>query len=144
MRVDVIPHTVTGQLWWGRAYADDMEEAPGSHEACEALLQARAPAESVLTGRLLEAWLQYRSMIFRRQVRGTCPHDALTVAEAVYPGVFVGQGPRGHLLIHEWAGFGTFVCDPAGPHRLAATVDADPFLRLLTAALRPTESDYTG
>jgi hypothetical protein len=48
--------------------------------------QATAPPESEVVGRLLKTWLYYRSGIFFRDVRGTCPHDALTVAEAIYPG----------------------------------------------------------
>lgn len=48
---------------------------------------------------------------------GTCPHDAITTAEAVYPGRFA-EYARGRLLIHEWAGFAAFVLDPEGPHRI--------------------------
>ena len=30
----------------------------------------------------------YRTSIFHRDVKGTCPHDPLTTAEALYPGIY--------------------------------------------------------
>lgn len=35
-----------------------------------------------LVGVMLEKWLEYRSQTFGRPIRGTCPHDALTLAVA--------------------------------------------------------------
>lgn len=144
LRIDVVDDHVTTQLWWGRGFDDDdPDEDPEAASACLELLDAEAPPEAVVVGRLLREWLTYRSTIFRQQVRGTCPHDALAVAEAVYPGRFVQPTPRGHLLVHAWAAFGTFVCAPAGPHRLGATVRRDEFLRFLTGHLRPTRARPT-
>jgi len=51
-----------------------------------------------VVGRLLKTWLYYRSGIFFRDVRGTCPHDALTVAEAIYP----GSSPHHQEKIHKF------------------------------------------
>lgn len=48
--------------------------------------QATEPAEAEVVGNLLSVWLYYRSSIFYRDVNGTCPHDPLTTAEALYPG----------------------------------------------------------
>lgn len=139
LRVDLVDHHVTGQLWWGRGFdADDSDDDPEAAQACLDLLAAEAPPEAAVVGRLLGEWLAYRSLIFRRQVRGTCPHDALTVAEAVYPGRFVTPTPAGYLLVHRWAAFGTFVPRAGGPHRLSAAVDRAAFLPFLTAHLRPT------
>ena len=66
----------------------------------------------------------------------------LTVAEAVYHGRFVEYTAPGHLLVHEWAAFATFVCGEGGPHRLGRTVRAEPFVRFLTEHLMPEASDY--
>lgn len=141
LRVDLVDHHVTGQLWWGRGFdADDSDDDPEAAQACLDLLAADAPPEAAVVGRLLREWLAYRSLIFRRQVRGTCPHDALTVAEAVYPGRFVTPTPAGHLLVHRWAAFGTFVPRAGGPHRLSAAVDHAAFLPFLTGHLRPTRT----
>ena len=106
-----------------------------SSESCRALLAATAPGHAAAVGALLRVWLDYRSELFGLPIHGTCPHDALTVAEAVYPGRFVGFGARGHLLIHAWAGFATFVPSSEGPHRLASTVQARPFIDFLSGHL---------
>jgi hypothetical protein len=92
-------------------------------------------------------------MVFFTPVTGTCPHDPLTVAEAVYPGfffcltIFLLTGrfvkyARGHLMIHEWAGFPTFVLDPKGPHRIGVSISDDDFLMFLTKYLLPTMYIY--
>jgi purine nucleosidase len=128
--IDVIGHEVTGQLWWGAPDA-------ASSAACQALRDAAAPAESAVVARLLDVWLRYRSMIFGHRVNGTCPHDPLTVAEAVYPGRFVEFSEPGCLMVHEWAAFGTFACVPGGKHRMARSVGARPFLDFLSRHLAP-------
>jgi purine nucleosidase len=128
--IDVVGHVVTSQLWWGAP--DD-----STSEACRALRSATAPAESTVVGRLLDVWLQYRTAIFGRRIDGTCPHDPLTVSEAIHPGRFIEFTAPGHLMIHEWAAFGTFVCVPGGPHRLARSVAVRPFLDYLSARLAP-------
>jgi hypothetical protein len=113
--------TVTNKLWW-------------DGEPCLRLMHAVAPPESKIVGILLQVWLEYRSHIFFRAIRGTCPHDPLTVGESVYPGRFV-QYARGHLMIHEWAGFSSFVLDPLGPHRIGVSVQRDAFLNFLSEHL---------
>jgi inosine-uridine nucleoside N-ribohydrolase len=144
MSIDVIPHVITGQLWWGQgiAGADNTRELEEARDACLSLLEATAPQESVIVSKLLSAWLEYRSVIFRTIIRGTCPHDALTTAEAVYPGRFVEFTEPGHVLIHEWAGFATFVCGSNGPHRLGKTNESTSFLRFLSERLMPEASNY--
>jgi inosine-uridine nucleoside N-ribohydrolase len=138
--VDVIGHEVTSQLWWGTA--SSRRHAPHqlqcAVEACTALRRARAPAPAAVVGRMLDVWLDYRSAIFGRAILGTCPHDPLTVAEAMFPGRFVTFSPPGHLLVHEWAAFSSFVCAPGGPHRIARAVEREPFIELMSASLRPS------
>lgn len=144
MPIDVVPHAVTGQMWWGRAIADSEEtvEIKVAKDACLSLMKATAPKESVVVSKLLNAWLEYRSVIFRTMVQGTCPHDALTTAEAVYPGRYVQFSSPGQVMIHEWAGFATFVAGRDGPHRLATSLASLPFLEFLSDALMPEESDH--
>jgi inosine-uridine nucleoside N-ribohydrolase len=143
MSIDVIPHVITGQLWWGQRIAGAAtQESVKARDACLSLLEATAPQESVIVSKLLSAWLEYRSVIFRKIIRGTCPHDALTTAEAVYPGRFVEFTEPGHVMIHEWAGFATFVCGSNGPHRLGNTTESTSFLRFLSEHLMPEESNY--
>ena len=50
-----------------------------------------------MVGTLLDVWLDYRSGLFARMVRGTCPHDPLTVAVAL-DRVQV-QSVRGFLMV---------------------------------------------
>jgi len=139
MRIDVVPHAVTDQLWWGEtpsAWRADGVLAAG-RDACRALLDATRPRHAAAVGALLKVWLDYRSGIFGIPICGTCPHDALTVAEAVYPGRFLDLSAPGHLMIHEWAGFATFVPAPRGPHRLATGVRARGFLEFLSETMPP-------
>lgn len=142
MPIDVINDTVTTKLWFGEAFSlqSRHEKVDVSARACLALRKAQKPAESAVVAGLLDVWLRYRSMIFARPVHGTCPHDALTVAEAVYPERFVEYTEPGHLMIHEWAAFSTFVCSEEGPHRIGRTVRARPFLEMLGSCLMPPEN----
>ncbi len=141
-KIDVLPHAVTSQIWWGEvpARAPGRREWTVARDACLALMDARAPGHAAAVGALLRVWLDYRSGIFGAPVRGTCPHDALTVAESIYPGRFLDFTAQGHLVVHEWAGFSSFVCAPGGPHRLATAVRADPFVEFLSKRLHPAAS----
>jgi len=127
--VDVVGHAVTSQLWWGAP-----DEATSG--ACRALREAKEGAAAVV-GKLLDVWLRYRTAIFGRPVGGTCPHDPLAVTEASYPGRFLELSAPGHLIVHEWAAFATFVCGEGGPHRLATSVRARAFLDFLSGRLVP-------
>jgi purine nucleosidase len=139
MRIDVIPHLVTGQLWWGEAPVFELKdrEMEVARRACLDLMAATAPRHTAAVGTLLRVWLDHRSSVFGCPVRGTCPHDALTVAEAAYPGRFLDFSEPGHLLVHEWGGFATFVCVPGGPHRMATEVRARLFIEFMSEHLRP-------
>jgi hypothetical protein len=68
--------------------------------------------------------------------------SGITTAEAVYPGKFV-KFVRGRLLIHEWAGFSSFVPDPMGNHRIGLSmIDKTAFLDFFGNALIPHFIDY--
>jgi len=121
IKISVINDTVTTKMWW-------------NGEPCNTLLSCATdgPAELKVGGLLLKEWLDYRSSIFNTRIDGTCPHDALATAEAVYPGKFV-EYVRGHVLIHEWAGFSSFVEDPTGPHRIGvAQKNTVEFLKFMS------------
>eukprot|EP01114_Cavostelium_apophysatum_P019209 TRINITY_DN6127_c0_g1_i2.p1 TRINITY_DN6127_c0_g1~~TRINITY_DN6127_c0_g1_i2.p1 ORF type:complete len:420 (-),score=57.91 TRINITY_DN6127_c0_g1_i2:975-2234(-) len=124
----VVNDSVTNELWF-------------NGEACASLRKAQSPPENQVVGKLLDCWLQYRSRIFYKEIKGTCPHDALTVAEAIYPGRFV-EYATGHLLIHEWAGFSSFVPDPNGPHKIGVSVKVTEFMEFMTNALLLRSEEY--
>src|SRR5690348_1308989 len=68
-------------------------------------------------------------------MRGTCPHDPLTVAEAIYPGRFL-KYTRGHIVIHQERGSSSFVLDcEKGPHVVAIECEAQAFLKWLSELL---------
>lgn len=56
-------------------------------------------AACLLITRGAQVWLDHRSAVFFREMKGTCPHDPLTLAEAVYPQRFVRYS-RGHIVVH--------------------------------------------
>lgn len=52
---------------------------------------------------------------------------------------------RGHVIIHEWAAFSTFIPDPTGPHEIGVSIEAEEFLQWLRPLLAPPfmKSDYS-
>lgn len=109
----ILTNDVRTQVWW-------------DGEPVQRIMQASHPPEKKLVGKLLGVWLDYRSRIFKRSMSGTCPHDPLTVAEAMQPG-FV-QYVQGEMSIQEDA-WSIFRLTDAGPHRAGAQVDAAGFLK---------------
>eukprot|EP01128_Nolandella_sp_AFSM9_P007467 TRINITY_DN409_c0_g1_i1.p1 TRINITY_DN409_c0_g1~~TRINITY_DN409_c0_g1_i1.p1 ORF type:complete len:490 (-),score=86.35 TRINITY_DN409_c0_g1_i1:95-1522(-) len=130
--IDVVSDAATNACWFGSRPGYQNPRSPVSY-----LMGATSPPEIALVGELLKVWLSFRSSMFHKTVEGTCPHDALTVAEAVYPGKFV-KYERGHILIHRWAGFTSFVPDPLGRHRLSTSVDHLGFLKWFTSQILPS------
>ena len=86
-----------------------------------------------MVGKQLDVWLKYRTRAFRRPIRGTCPHDALTVAEAIHPGRFV-KYVRGRISVHS-DGATSFSLEPDGPHRVGIDVDKEAFLEWMVPRL---------
>jgi hypothetical protein len=107
-KVSVINHVVTSKNWWERDETAKLLECSNDNNT----------GEMRVVGLLMEEWFTYRSGIFYTTIRGTCPHDPLTTLEGIYPGKYINY-IRGHIMIHEWAGFCSFVYDPLGPHRMA-------------------------
>ena len=120
MPIQVLTNDVTTRLWW----ADD---------ATQQFMDVGDPPEVHAVAGLLKVWLEYRSNVFGQRVTGTCPHDPLTVAEAIMPGEFVDYS-AGRVLVTE-DGSTRFTSDPEGPHELGSAVDAKRFLSWLAPRL---------
>jgi purine nucleosidase len=118
--IRVLTNDVTTQVWW-------------DGETVQQLIHASAPAESAAVGKLLHQWLLYRTRTFGRPITGTCPHDPLTVAEALQPGRFVDY-LCGHLRILD-DGSTNFHLDPNGPHEVGVRVRTAQFLAWMTPRL---------
>jgi hypothetical protein len=120
------------------------------HFSGNTVIEPPSLALARLTGRLLFEWLSRRGY-----QRGQCPHDPLTLYEAIFltpapmnstlsadayndgvngngevgrlfPGVSSLRYARGTFVPHEWAGFLTFVPNEHGPHRLAVKCVSPP------------------
>ena len=50
-----------------------------------------------LVGQMLDVWLRYRTEIFNQPIKGTCPHDAFTLAAALNRVQYLGY--RGVLEV---------------------------------------------
>ena len=88
-----------------------------------------------VVGLLMKEWFS-----IRRQ-KGQCPHDPLTVHEAVYGG---DKSPviyaRGRIILTEWAAFSTFIPQENGPHCLGMEVKKDNnFLEILSNTIMNKE-----
>ena len=115
----VVTNDVTTRLWWDGKPVED-------------LVNASEPADSVIVGTMLGVWLEYRSRVFEKTVTGTCPHDPLTVAEAVGE-QFVTYAP-GRMVIHDDAS-STFAPGEEGPHRAGIGIARDRFIEWFSARL---------
>jgi purine nucleosidase len=86
---------------------------------------------SSVVGKLMLAWFDYQ-----KHDKGFFPHDPLTINESVYCGE---RGclkyVRGTFVVHEWAGFSTFIPSKKGLHWLASSIvdvrKRDAFLKKL-------------
>ena len=117
--ITVLTNDVTTRVWWD---GDPVQD----------LLAATCPPEVAAVGKLMHVWLDYRSEIFGEPVTGTCPHDALTLAESA--GEHFVDYVNGQMRIHLDATT-SFIPDPIGHHRAAARVDVEGFERWMSSAL---------
>ena len=157
LKIKVINDTVTNRVWWTGDHTNALLNASYSQSELDAMgddsetekkgeqkkkveeANTKQPEENRVVGTLLKVWFYYRSSMFYRKVRGTCPHDALSTAEAVYPGKFV-KYVKGRVMIHEWAGFVSFVLDSNGNHEIGMEVDKDQFLKFFSENLVKEEN----
>ena len=149
--ISVIPHYITAQHWLKGLSIETLLDL-STHQKEQDLNEEKidnCPSETILCGKLLYEWLSRR-----RMQRGQCPHDPLTLYEAIYP----QEAPeinsveeekskftkgrasltyvQGTFVVHEWAAFATFVPDPNGSHRLAVScLDPSAWLTWLEETL---------
>jgi len=119
MPITVLTNDVTTRIWWDGSPVQE-------------LMDAMSPPDVAAVGKLMRVWLDYRSEIFGEPITGTCPHDALTVAEAA--GKHFVDYVNGRMYIRGDATT-SFVPDPVGRHRTGAGVEADGFERWLSSML---------
>ena len=110
--IKIVSHTVSSQFWSEGNVIDFFRQ-----KANEEKDKTNPETPEGAVGLLMEQWFG------RRYQNGQCPHDPLTVNEAVFGGE---DSPiiyaRGWVVIHEWAAFGTFVPNNNGPHYLGVDV----------------------
>ncbi|KAH3761349.1 purine nucleosidase [Pelomyxa schiedti] len=136
MKISVVNDTVTNGNWFTGPPCELLLEM-GAAVKAKADGGGKAPLEDerAIVGLLLNTWLKFRSSILGRPITGTCPHDPLTISEAVYPGKFVKYS-RGHLLVHEWAGYSTFIPNPTGPHLVAESLpNREEFITFISTVM---------
>ena len=109
----VVSHTVTSTFWSEGEVIDFLREKAKNTKDIK---NPDTPEEVV--GLLMEEWFKVRA-----HQNGQCPHDPLTVNEAVFGG---DKSPviyaRGRIVCHEWAAFSTFIPQKDGPHYLGVKI----------------------
>ena len=111
--IKIVSHTVSSKFWSEGPVIDFFRNKVKQEKD-----KANPETAEGAVGLLMEEW-------FSRRMRqnGQCPHDPLTVNEAVFGG---DDSPiiyaRGWVIIHEWAAFGTFIPRNDGPHFLGVDV----------------------
>jgi len=98
--------------------------------------QAKVPHVR-LVGTMLDIWLRYRSALFGEPVKGTCPHDCLTMAVAVNRVLY--KSARGVLSVDYDDGSTEFKLQDESPLELVFAEDGDSFLPWLGDRLHTHE-----
>ena len=108
----IVSHTVSSKFWCQGNLINFFRK-----KANEEKDKTNPETAEGAVGLLMEQWFGIRGR------NGQCPHDPLTINEAVYGG---DDSPiiyaRGYIVIHEWAAFGTFIPRNDGPHYLGVDV----------------------
>jgi inosine-uridine nucleoside N-ribohydrolase len=112
----IVSHTVSSQFWSEGPVIDFLR----SKAQNEKDKKNPETAEGAV-GLLMDEWFSRR-----HHQNGQCPHDPLTINEAVFGGE---DSPiiyaRGYIILHEWAAFGTFIPKNDGPHYLGVDLKKD-------------------
>ena len=108
----IVSHSVSSKFWSHGNVIDFFR-----NKANEEKDKTNPQTPEGAVGLLMEQWFSIRGQ------NGQCPHDPLTINEAVYGG---DDSPiiyaPGIVVIHEWAAFGTFIPRNDGPHYLGVGV----------------------
>lgn len=126
----IISHSVSSEFWAQGPVIDFLKEKANNIKD----LKNIDDPEGVV-GLLMKEWFS-----IRRQ-NGQCPHDPLTIHEAVYGGE---KSPiiyaRGRIILTEWAAFSTFIPQENGPHYLGVEIKKDNnFLEILANTIMNKE-----
>ncbi len=111
----IVGHKVSSKFWAAGPVIDFL------HERANNIKDLNDPDDPEgVVGLLMKEWFS-----IRRQ-NGQCPHDPLTINEAVYGG---NKSPiiyaRGRIVLTEWAAFSAFVPMENGPHYLGVSLKKD-------------------
>lgn len=112
LNIRIIPHYVTSQFWLKGEAIEFLKEKAKNFDVD---MKNNKIQSSSYVGKLLEGWFYVR----RGNRDGQCPHDPLTIYEAIYGGndskvIYIS----GTLIIHEWAAYSTFIPHENGKHLL--------------------------
>lgn len=126
IKIFCVGHTVTHDMWFTgdtcnymRSLSFHKGKDPYSNDNIQESYNGKDLEASHVVGTLLDVWLKHRTIIFRKQVDGTCPHDALTTLECIYPGNYL-KYVQGHLYVNDGKDDTCFLYDPIdGKHFVA-------------------------
>ena len=128
LKIRIIPHNVTSEFW---LKGKSIEYLKKKNENFNEDKKNNKIESSNYVGKLLEAWFTVRG----GNGGGQCPHDPLTIHEAIYPGSHVVYIP-GTLVVNEWAAYSTFIPFSNGNHLLGIKAkDTQVFLEKLEQAI---------
>ncbi|KAL9649785.1 hypothetical protein ABK040_009599 [Willaertia magna] len=113
-----VGHTVTHELWFENEIVEEMRTL-SFHRGTDPYINDNIIEEyndkylkaTSVVGTLLDVWLKHRTCAFRKEIKGTCPHDALTTYEAIYLEKFIEYAP-GHFVVNDIDGKTCFIYDP--------------------------------
>ena len=112
IKTKIVSHSVSSQFWSEGPVIDFLRENAKNEKD----IKNPKTIEGAV-GLLMEEWFK------RRHQNGQCPHDPLTINEAIFDG---DDSPiiyaRGYIILHEWAAFSTFIPRNDGPHYLGIKV----------------------
>jgi len=125
----IIHHDMTRNFWLKGKAIDHLREM-ASH-VNQTNYQSTDLASGIV-GHLMLEWFARR-----HGQNGQCPHDPLTLHEAIYSGddAHIDYVP-GTFIVHEWAAFSTFIPNPNGKHLFGIRPkNIDQYLEKLTNLL---------
>ena len=132
IKTKIVSHSVSSQFWSEGPVIDFLRENAKNEKD----IKNPKTIEGAV-GLLMEEWFK------RRYQNGQCPHDPLTINEAIFDG---DDSPiiyaRGYIILHEWAAFSTFIPRNDGPHYLGIKVkNNNNFLKKLENTIIGNTSD---
>lgn len=113
-----VGNTVTSKMWFQGESVDKLRSL-SFHKGTDAYkndnIEVKYNEEylkaSHIVGTLLDVWLKHRSSSSMKEMKGTCPHDALTTYEAIYNGKYL-EYVQGYLIVDQSTGKTCFIYDP--------------------------------